>query len=231
MPKHRHSVARPAYRRHGWSTVRTAFTSIVAGLLLVSSLGFTTPSDDDLLAAYAAANAQELLTAPAMPEAADAAVATLSAAERPDYSATPGHETLIASGTNYDWAKLVLLMGEFPMTDSNVTVITRWMRQENFVNTWWNRNNPLNNGWGSGGGGGTGRYVSLVAAAENAAEALHSLPRYREIVATLQASAPTEQVERAIWFSGWATGMYNNGAHWSYSDVPVVTAPPSAWGR
>ena len=58
-----------------------------------------------------------------------------------------------------------------------------------------------------------------------------SLPRYREIVATLQASAPTEEVERAIWFSGWASGMYNNGAHWAYNEVPVVLAPPSAWGR
>ena len=235
MPKHRRATARPAFRRHGWSTVRTAFASIVAGLLLINTLGFTTPSDDELLAAYTAANAQALPVASASPVDAEAVVgaSTLSAPpiERPAYSATPGYETLIAGGTNYDWAKLVLLMGEFPMTDSNVTVITRWMRQENYVNTWWNRNNPLNNGWGSGGGGGTGRYVSLVAAAENAAEALHSLPRYREIVATLQASAPTEQVERAIWFSGWATGMYNNGAHWSYTEVPVVVAPPSAWGR
>lgn len=246
MPKHHQQHVRAPFRRHGWSTARTAFVSVIAGLVAVSSMGFTTPSDDDLLAAYEAAHAQPLpaaAAASASVAAGDTAAVDTAAGdaealatvapliERPTYSATPGYDTLIASGTNYDWAKLVLLMGEFPMTDSNVTVITRWMRQENFVKTWWNRNNPLNNGWGSGGGGGTGRYVSLVAAAENAAEALHSLPRYREIVATLQASAPTEQVERAIWFSGWATGMYNNGTHWSYAPVPVVTAPPSAWGR
>lgn len=246
MPKHPQSDARPAFRRHGWSTVRTAFASIVAGLLIMNTLGFTTPSDDDLLAAYTAANAQPLVVAPAPTADASAAVEASDASnaaaagsaataapviERPTYSATPGYETLISGGTNYDWAKLVLLMGEFPMTDSNVTVLTRWMRQENYVNSWWNRNNPLNNGWGSGGGGGTGRYVSLVSAAENAAEALRSLPRYSGIVAALDESAPTDEVERAIWFSGWATGMYNNGAHWSYADVPVVTAPPSAWGR
>ncbi len=248
MPKHQHSDARPAFRRHGWSTVRTAFASIVAGLLIMNTLGFTTPSDDDLIAAYTAANAQPLVVAPAptgapaAADAADAAEASDAAAagaaltvvpliERPTYSATPGYETLISGGTNYDWAKLVLLKGEFPMTDSNVTVLTRWMRQENYVNTWWNRNNPLNNGWGSGGGGGTGRYVSLVSAAENAAEALRTLPRYSGIVAALEKSVPTAQLERAIWFSGWATGMYNNGAHWSYAEVPVVKAPPSAWGR
>lgn len=199
------------------------FTSIVAGLVVMATLGFSTPTQSDIVEAYVEENAQELVAA-ASPE-------IVPAVERHDFSATPGYETFIQGGTNYDWASLVLLMGGFPITESNVTVVTRWMRQENYVDTWYNRNNPLNNGWGSGGGGGTGRYVDLVDAAANAAEALTTLGRYSEIVATLQASAPTEQVERAIWFSGWATGMYNNGAHWSYSPVPVVTAPPSAWGR
>ncbi|WP_439563552.1 hypothetical protein [Microcella sp.] len=223
MPKHRRTIARPAFRRHTWSTVRTVFASIVAGLVVMATLGFSTPTQSDIVAAYVDQNAQALVAVPA-PEAAPVI-------DRGEFGATPGYETLIQSGTNYDWAKLVLLMGEFPITDSNVTVVTRWMRQENFVDTWWNRNNPLNNGWGSGGGGGTGRYVDLVDAAANAAEALTTLGRYSEIVETLRASAPTEQVERAIWFSGWATGMYNQGKHWAYNPVPVVTAPPSAWGR
>lgn len=227
MTTPRSTVSRSASRRHVWSTVRTAFVSIVAGLMVMAATGFSTPDDDELLAALSDAHAQPLVAAPAGVSSSAAPVS----AERPAFDATPGYDTLISGGTNYDWAKLVLLMGEFPMTDSNVTVITRWMRQENYVDAWWNRNNPLNNGWGSGGGGGTGRYATLVDAAENAAEALHALPRYREIVAMLMASAPTEQVERAIWFSGWATGMYNSGAHWSYSEVPVVVAPPSAWGR
>jgi len=148
---------------------------------------------------------------------------------RDGYGATPGIDTLVAGGTNYDWAKLVLLLGGFPITDNNVTVFTRWMRQENYVDDWWNRNNPLNNGWGSGGGGGLGSYDNLVIAAENAAEALNTIPKYSGIVAAFRADSPTAQTENAIWFSGWATGMYNNGAHWSYTEVPVVTAPPEAW--
>ena len=193
--------------------------AVCVGLL---AAGATPPSAEEELEQFVTANAQSFVVR-----------ASVDAPEvmRDDFGATPGYETFIAGGINHDWAKLVLLMGEFPLTDSNVTVVTRWMRQENYVDAWWTRNNPLNNGWGSGGGGGTGTYVHLVDAAENAAEALHTLPRYGEIVATLQASAPTEEVERAIWFSGWASGMYNNGAHWAYNEVPVVQAPPSAWGR
>ena len=223
MPKHRHRSTRPAFHRHTWSTTRTVFISVIAGLTVMVTLGVSTPTQVDVVAAFVDGNAQVLATV--------ASTEIVPAVERPTFDATPGYETFIAGGTNHDWAKLVLLMGGFPMTDGNVTVVTRWMRQENFVDTWYNRNNPLNNGWGSGGGGGTGRYVDLVDAAANAAEALNTLGRYSEIVATLQTSAPTEQIERAIWFSGWATGMYKNGQHWAYNDVPVVTAPPSAWGR
>ena len=223
MPKHSHVTTRPAFRRHSWSTVRTVFVSMIAGLVVMATMGFSTPTQTEVFAAYIDENAQSL--------AAVTSVEAVPPAERHSFSATPGPETLIAGGTNYDWAKLVLLLGEFPITESNVTVVTRWMRQENYVDTWYLRNNPLNNGWGSGGGGGTGRYVDLVDAAANAAEALNTLPRYSDIVATLRASAPTDEVERAIWFSGWATGMYNQGAHWAYNPVPVVTAPPSAWGR
>jgi hypothetical protein len=204
------------------TTTRGVFVGLMAVSVGLLAAGATPPTAEEELEQFVMANAQTFVVSAAV-EAPELV--------RDDFGATPGYETFIAGGTNHDWAKLVLLMGEFPLTDSNVTVVTRWMRQENYVDAWWTRNNPLNNGWGSGGGGGTGRYVHLVDAAENAAEALHTLPRYREIVATLQASAPTEEVERAIWFSGWATGMYNNGAHWAYNDVPVVAAPPSAWGR
>jgi len=148
---------------------------------------------------------------------------------RDQYSATPGIQTLSASGTNHDWAKMVLLLGGFPMTESNVTVMTRWMRQENGPDDWFNRNNPLNNGWGSGGGGGLGSYDTLTTAARNAAEALLSNPGYSGIVDALMASASTESVEQAIWASPWATGHYNNGGHWAYTPVPVITAPAGSW--
>jgi hypothetical protein len=179
------------------------------------------PTTEAVLAEFAETNAQSLEVP------ATVAGATVI---RDSYTATPGIQTLAAGGTNHDWAKLVLLLANFPITEENVTVFTRWMRQENYVDAWWNRNNPLNNGWGSGGGGGLGSYDSLVIAAENAAEALHSNPGYSEIVAAFAASAPTEVTEAAIWASPWATGHYNNGAHWSYVPVPVIKAPAEAWG-
>ena len=46
-------------------------------------------------------------------------------------SASTGPETLVAGGTNLDWAKLVLIDGGWPLTDENVTFMMRWMRQEN----------------------------------------------------------------------------------------------------
>ncbi|MEQ1735674.1 MAG: hypothetical protein ABL886_04640 [Rhodoglobus sp.] len=147
------------------------------------------------------------------------------------YTATPGVETLAASGTNYDWAKLVLIFADLPVTDDNVTVFTRWMRQENGPDDWWNRNNPLNNGWGSGGGGGTGVYPNLIVAAENAAEAMRTLQGYQGFVEAFERSAPMEEIESAIWNSNWASGHYAYGGHWSYTPVEVVTAPASAWGR
>ena len=158
---------------------------------------------------------------------ADVAAAVFA---RDGYTVTEGVQTLAQGGTNHDWAKLVLLLGGFPLSDSNITVMTRWMRQENGPNNWWNRNNPLNNGWGSGGGAGLGSYDNLVIAAENAAEALHGNPGYRDIVAGLNASAPTEVIEQAIWASPWASSHYGNGTHWAYSPVPVVASPPGTWG-
>ena len=148
---------------------------------------------------------------------------------RATYSVTPGVDTWVRGGTNHDWARLVLLLGGWPVSDNNVTVLTRWMRQENGADNWWNRNNPLNNGWGSGGGGGTGSYPNLVVAAENAAKALHGLPGYRPIIDALAASAPTEVTEHAIWASPWASGHYANGGHWHYTPVDTVKAPPGAW--
>lgn len=195
----------------------------MVALSVLAAVGVSAPPKGDVVALDVQHKPQSLASIVSPPAA--------PIVTRHDFGATAGYDTYIEGGTNHDWAKLVLLMGDFPLTDSNVTVVTRWMRQENYVDAWWTRNNPLNNGWGSGGGGGTGRYSTLVDAAENAAEALNTLGRYSEIVATLRASAPTAEVERAIWFSGWASGMYNNGQHWSYVDVPVITAPPSAWGR
>jgi hypothetical protein len=198
---------------------------IVTASAMVATLAVTIPlppTQAEQLADYIDANAQTVAV-PMLTSALDVS--------RADYTATPGVATLIAGGTNHDWAQLVLLYGGWPQTESNITVITRWMRQENGPDNWWNRNNPLNNGWGSGGGGGTGRYANLDIAAQKCAEALTRHPGYAGIVAAFESgSTPTATIESAIWASPWASGHYADGGHWSYRDVPVVKAPASAWG-
>jgi hypothetical protein len=135
---------------------------------------------------------------------------------------------LVAEHTNYSWAKLVLWYGGWPITDDSVTTMVRWMRQENGVDDWWNRNNPLNNGWG------VGTYMnsaeSLDASAGYAADAIHSLPGYSGILAAFAAGLPSDQIAYAIWYSSWASGHYAYGGHWSTAPVPVVEAPADAWG-
>jgi len=176
---------------------------------------------DQSLDAYVAANAQSVSVPVGAVE---------TAVTRDAFTMTTGFEMYSAGGTNHDWAKLVLFYADLPVSDSNVAVFTRWMRQENGTNDWWNRNNPLNNGWGSGGGAGLGSYPNLDVAAQNAAKALHGNPGYSAIVAGFAASAPTNEIEQAIWASPWATSHYANGAHWSSRTVPVVKSPGGTWG-
>lgn len=197
--------------------VSTIVLALIAVTLIAVPRG---PSADEQLADYIKANAQSLTVSPQ---------AAITVVPRDTYAATPGIDSLKASGTNYDFAKLVMLYAGWPQSDNNVTVFTRWMRQENGVDDWWNRNNPLNNGWGSGGGGGTGTYDSLDLAAQNAAEALLQNAGYASIAAAFASSAETQVTEAAIWASPWATGHYDNGGHWSYVEVPVVHSPDGTW--
>ena len=147
------------------------------------------------------------------------------------YSATPGYQSLANVGTNYAWAQLVLLEGGWPMSDNNIVVILRWMRQENGANDWWNRNNPLNNSYGAPGAGGTGSNGNLILAAQHAAQALHANAGggYAGIVRALAASSSPDVTASAIWASSWSSSHYANGTHWSTAPVPVVKAPAGAW--
>lgn len=181
------------------------------------------PSLAEQRAEYAELYAQDF-SLPA-PIAATAAENT-EALARDAYGSTPGPETFIAGGTNHDWAKLVLLYAGWPITDSNVTVLTRWMRQENGADDWYRRNNPLNIGMG-----GFASYSSLDESARIVAKALTTSGGYREIAAGFAASADTATIEYAIWASPWAGGHYAWGGHWHYNPVEVVTAPRSSWGR
>ncbi|MEP6480403.1 MAG: hypothetical protein ABJA94_00165 [Rhodoglobus sp.] len=211
-------------RGRGRSRERLAAAAVLVALSLVVVFSLAPPAPptaSQMFHAYLDTHAQALKVSDSV------AVADVT---RDGYSATPGIATLVAGGTNYDWAKLVLLEAGLPINDTTVTVFTRWMRQENGVDDWWNRNNPLNNGWGSGGGGGTGSYDSLQSAAQNAAEALLSNGGYSGIVAAFSAASSTDSIEQAIWASSWASGHYDNGGHWSYAPVPIVSSPGGTWG-
>ena len=155
--------------------------------------------------------------------------AALDIGSRDGYSATAGLDSLAVSATNYDWAKMVLLSGGWPQSDANVTVMVRWMRQENGVDNWWNRNNPMNNGYGSGGGGGTGSYANLTIAAQKAAQNLQRNASFSTIIGAFAVSAPTNLTEQAIWASPWASSHYGNGSSWHTSPVAVVKAPAGTW--
>lgn len=226
----REGLSSPRADRRTRSTLVVGATAAAFALAVPLALAPPAlPTEAAAIAAYAAENAQNV-TIPAQLTAKEIAASDLLA--RDDYDASEGIDTLVASGTNHDWAKLVCLFAGFPMSDENVTVITRWMRQENYIDSWWNRNNPLNNGWGASyGPGGTGSNVDLVAAAQNAADALTNYRGYTGIRAEFEKGSDTAAIEHAIWVSPWASGHYANGSHWHYSDVPVVKAPASAWGK
>lgn len=176
---------------------------------------------------FAAADAPHLGEVQDLRVASDVSAPTVS---HESYVATTGAQTLVAGGTNVDWAKLVLVEGEWPLTEENVTFMMRWMRQENGADNWWNRNNPLNNGQGSGGGSGLGSYPTLVEAAYYAAENLQS-GRYPEVDAALASGDSADATAQAIWASAWASSHYGYGTHWSSRPYEVIEAPASAWGR
>ena len=202
---------------------RLAVGASLGALSLVAVFAIAPPATPDAagqLALYIAAHPQTLSVSERVP---------LGDGSRDGYSATAGVKSLASGGTNYDWAKMVLLSGGWPQSEANVTVMVRWMRQENGANDWWNRNNPMNNGYGSGGGGGTGSYANLVIAAQKAAENLQRNQSFATIVAAFAVSAPTSITEQAIWASPWASSHYGNGSWWHTSPVTVVTAPAGAW--
>jgi peptidoglycan hydrolase-like protein with peptidoglycan-binding domain len=137
---------------------------------------------------------------------------------------TPGEST------NFDWARGVLHDLNAPQTSNNITVITQWMDSEEPVYDWWDRNNPLNNGLGSGGGEGLGSYSNLLVAAHYVALNLEDgTADYGAIVADLKASAAPSTTARAIWDSPWAASHYGYGSAWHSGSVATVAAPRSAW--
>lgn len=219
----RRAALRPRRQSRAPRRSRLAVGASLGALSLIAVFAIAPPATPDAagqLAVYISEHPQTLRVSDRV---------SLQDGSRDGYSATAGVESLAASGTNYSWAKLVMLSGGWPQSEANVTVMVRWMRQENGTASWWNRNNPLNNGYGSGGGSGLGSYDTLVTAAQKAAQNLQRNPSFATIVAAFAVSAPTNITEQAIWASPWASSHYGNGSRWHTSSVPEVAAPASAW--
>lgn len=198
----------------------TGGSLILIGTLAMAPLA-APPSIAEQQAEYALENAQDFKVS----SLGAMSALTAPVADRDAYGATPGPATFIAGGTNHDWAKLVLVYAGWPVTESNVTVMLRWMRQENGPQDWYRRNNPLNIG-----AGGFASYSSLDESAQVVARALTTSRGYAQIAAGFAASADPATIEYAIWASPWAAGHYAWGGHWHYHPVEVVDAPRSAWG-
>lgn len=133
--------------------------------------------------------------------------------------------------SNRDFAIAVLQDGGWPVTAANITNILQWMASENSPTTWTGTagaNNPLNNGYGSGGGSGLGSYPSLAAAAQAVADNLNAGNYgYQAITAALEQSAPATVFEQAVVQSSWASGHYGWGSNWHTAMVPIVSAAES----
>ncbi len=140
-------------------------------------------------------------------------------------------QQLVGKGTQYDWARLVLYFGGWDASDGKVLAIAQWMRAENAPQSWWNRDNPLNNGWGTLAGNFMSGYSDLVSAAQQCADAIRTNGGYQVIEDALSKDSTRDQVRAAIIASSWATGHYGGGAHWGGGRPPAVSAPASAWGR
>lgn len=216
-------VSRTAPRPRRTPRPLAAFATLaVAGIVATLALVPAAP-----VAPVLAAGSDTVERAQTVEVAEDVAAQRVS---QESYTAATGWQTLVAGGTNLDWAKLVLIEGDWPVTEENVTFMMRWMRQENGADNWWNRNNPLNNGQGSGGGSGLGSYATLVDAAYYAAENLKS-GRYPAVDAALIDGTSADATAQAIWASPWASSHYGYGTHWSSRPYDVIAAPAEAWGR
>jgi len=144
---------------------------------------------------------------------------------------TPAVAPTTSTMTNQEWAALVLQDLGAPVTQNNITSMLQWMASENSPSTWTGTagaNNPLNNGYASGGGSGLGSYADLTQAAQAVADNLNGGNYgYPAIVAALQQSADPATFEQAVIASGWAGGHYGGGSGWHTAVSAVVSAAES----
>ena len=132
--------------------------------------------------------------------------------------------------TNYDWARWILHDGGWPESANNVTVLTEWMASEEPPSDWYNRDNPLNNGFGCGGGSGLGSCPNLFAAAQYVVDNLTQNPGfYQAIVNDLRASDSPSTTAHAICASPWASSHYNNCSAFFMGTAGTFAAPAGDW--
>lgn len=202
----------------------------IASLGLVSSFVLALPANAAVPYEFAGSSFADSIDGQSLAVSTGASVPTVQRSTYGQVGSSVTDVAAVPAGlTNADWAQVVLEDGGFPVTTNNLTVVLQWMDSENSPQSWWNRDNPLNNGWGSGGGAGFGSYSNLLTAAEDVAVALHHNSGYAQIVADLTASAPTGTTAVAIEDSPWAGSHYDYGAIWHAVSVPTVSAPSSAW--
>ncbi|MBO0731239.1 MAG: C40 family peptidase [Acidimicrobiaceae bacterium] len=133
--------------------------------------------------------------------------------------------------TNEAWAIQVLKLGRWPVTKNNITSILQWMASEEPPSDWANRNNPLNNGLGSGGGSGLGSYANLGLAAHYVVANIKTGNYgYGAINEALSKSADPSVTAAAIQRSSWAGSHYGYGASWHSSPVPIVSTSGHTYG-
>src|ERR1035437_3315756 len=143
------------------------------------------------------------------------------------------------SMTNVQWASLVLTDGGWPLSTNNVNFMLQWMASEMPPAKWTGSagaNNPLNNGYGTGGGSGLGSAPDLTRAAQWVVDELHSSGDTGgdAVVLCLQQSAPTANTARAQIASAWSGGHYSapgggpgSAWHTGIGDIPTVTSAQS----
>jgi hypothetical protein len=132
--------------------------------------------------------------------------------------------------SNFDWARWILHDGSWPLSSNNITVLTQWMSSEEPAGGWWDRDNPLNNGYDCGGGSGLGSCPNLFAAAQYVVDNLQgSTADYGAIDNDLAASDSPATTAQAICDSPWAGSHYDNCTAFNHGSVGSYNAPASAW--
>jgi len=227
------SIARTALRRALGGLPKPATIAAVGAAALLIGVVAVAPVNDvyrlDALPGGTIGDEQHFAMA-SVATVVDTAIADRDALAS-DLSPARMAAELAASHDQRAWAQLVLFYGGWDITEDKVAAITQWMRAENSPDSWWLRNNPLNNGWYTDTGNFLGSYATLDEAAYYAADSIRNRGLYPGIAAAFgESGITTSSVASAIINSGWAAGYYGGGSHWRSNEVPMVVAPADAWG-